>query len=199
MWFRGSQSTSIGGSAARKPKHWRSCCRLAHKLRWLLITPLGALVDPEVNKNLAIVSGRVGRVGRVGRCQRRPGLGEQQGIARHMRECSTAPWLSRSTRSARSSPAQNHTHAEVSCWNRLDSCGEEYHRAVDKYFGSDRRPTIDETIAHYREKKIGLVMFTVDSESQLRRRRIPNEEICVAARKNSDMMVAFASIDPHQG
>ena len=53
--------------------------------------------------------------------------------------------------------------------------------------------------AHYREKKIGLVMFTVDSESQLGRRRIPNEEICEAAQKNSDMMVAFASIDPHKG
>jgi len=47
--------------------------------------------------------------------------------------------------------------------------------------------------------KIGLVMFTVDSESQLGRRRIPNEEICEAAQKNSDMMVAFASIDPHKG
>ncbi len=42
-------------------------------------------------------------------------------------------------------------------------------------------------------------MFTVDSESQLGRRRIPNEEICEAASQNSDMMVAFASIDPHKG
>jgi len=43
------------------------------------------------------------------------------------------------------------------------------------------------------------VMFTVDSEAQLGRRRIPNEEICEAAKKNSDMMIAFASIDPHKG
>jgi len=42
-------------------------------------------------------------------------------------------------------------------------------------------------------------MFTVDSEAKLGRRRIPNEEICEAAQKNSDMMVAFASIDPHKG
>ena len=56
-----------------------------------------------------------------------------------------------------------HTHAEVSCWNPFDNYGEEYDRAADKYFGSSRRPTIDETIAYYREKKIGLVMFTVDS------------------------------------
>jgi uncharacterized protein len=92
-----------------------------------------------------------------------------------------------------------HTHAEVSCRNPFDSYGEEYDRAADKFFGSDRRPTIAETVAYYRERKIGLVMFTVDSESQLGRRRIPNEEICDAARENSDMMVAFASIDPHKG
>jgi uncharacterized protein len=92
-----------------------------------------------------------------------------------------------------------HTHAEVSCRNPFDSYGEEYDRAADKYFGSNRRPTIAETVAYYRERKIGLVMFTVDSEAQLGRRRIPNEEICDAARENSDMMVAFASIDPHKG
>ena len=92
-----------------------------------------------------------------------------------------------------------HTHAEVSCRNPFDSYGEEYDRAADKYFGSNRRPTILETVAYYRERKLGLVMFTVDSEAQLGRRRIPNEEICDAARDNADMMIAFASIDPHKG
>ena len=92
-----------------------------------------------------------------------------------------------------------HTHAEVSCWNPGDSYGEEYDRAADKYFRSDRRPTIEETIAYYREQKIGLVMFTVDSEAQIGRRRIPNEEIAEAAQNNADMMIAFASIDPHKG
>ncbi|HEX5388545.1 MAG TPA: 4-hydroxyphenyl-beta-ketoacyl-CoA hydrolase, partial [Burkholderiaceae bacterium] len=42
-----------------------------------------------------------------------------------------------------------HTHAEVSCWNPFDNYGEEYDRAADKYFGSNRRPTIAETIAYY--------------------------------------------------
>jgi len=42
-------------------------------------------------------------------------------------------------------------------------------------------------------------MFTVDAETQLGRRRIPNEEIAQAARANADMMIAFASIDPHKG
>ena len=92
-----------------------------------------------------------------------------------------------------------HTHAEVSCWNPFDNYGEDIDRAADKYFGSSRRPTIDETVAYYREKNLGLIMFTVDSETQTGRRRIPNEEIAEAAQKNSDMMIAFASIDPHKG
>ena len=57
VWFQGSQSTSTGGSSARKAKHWRSICWLAQIMRWVLITPLGCLVEPEVNRNLAMVSG----------------------------------------------------------------------------------------------------------------------------------------------
>ena len=87
----------------------------------------------------------------------------------------------------------------MSCRNPFDNYAEDYDRAADKYFGSSQRPTIAETVAYYRERKLGLVMFTVDSESQIGRRRIPNEEIAQAARENSDMMIAFASIDPHKG
>jgi predicted TIM-barrel fold metal-dependent hydrolase len=92
-----------------------------------------------------------------------------------------------------------HTHAEVSCWNPFDAYGEEYDRAADKYFKSARRPTIAETVAYTRERQIGLGMFTVDAESKLGRRRIPNEEIAEAARNNADMMIAFGSVDPHKG
>ena len=92
-----------------------------------------------------------------------------------------------------------HTHAEVSCWNPFDSYGEAYDRAADKYFRSSRRPSIAETVANYRERRIGLVMFMVDAEANLGRRRIPNEEIAEAARLNADVMIAFASVDPHKG
>ena len=92
-----------------------------------------------------------------------------------------------------------HTHAEISCWNPFDNYAEDYDRAADKYFKSSRRPTIDESVAFYRERNIGLVMFTVDSETQIGRRRVPNEEITEAAAKNSDIMIAFGSIDPHKG
>ena len=92
-----------------------------------------------------------------------------------------------------------HTHAEVSCWNPFDNYGEEYDRAADKYFRSGRRPSIQESIDYYRERKIGLVMFGVDAEANMGRRRIPNEEIAEAAQQNADIMIAFGSIDPHKG
>ena len=92
-----------------------------------------------------------------------------------------------------------HTHAEVSCRQPADEVWQEYEDAASKYFKASKRPTIPETIAYYRERKIGLVMFTVDCEHELGSRRIPNEEIIDAARENSDIMVAFASIDPHKG
>ena len=92
-----------------------------------------------------------------------------------------------------------HTHAEVSCRNPADALWQPYEDAASSYFKVGKRPTIAETIAYYRERKIGLVMFTVDSEHQIGNRRIPNEEVAEAAAANSDMMIAFASIDPHKG
>ncbi|SHE47869.1 hypothetical protein SAMN02745117_00347 [Lampropedia hyalina DSM 16112] len=92
-----------------------------------------------------------------------------------------------------------HTHAEVSCCQAHDPYAEEFDRAADRYFHSDRRPTIAETVAYYRERNIGLVMFTVDSETQIGRHRIRNEEVADFAQAHSDMMIAFASIDPHKG
>jgi predicted TIM-barrel fold metal-dependent hydrolase len=42
-------------------------------------------------------------------------------------------------------------------------------------------------------------MFTVDMEAGTGIQRIRNEEIAEAAAANSDIMLAFASIDPHKG
>ena len=92
-----------------------------------------------------------------------------------------------------------HTHAEVSCRQEPDEAWQAFEAASAKYFKAGKRPTIAESIAYYRERKIGLVMFTVDSEHEIGARRISNEEVADAARENSDMMIAFASIDPHKG
>ncbi|PTM61817.1 amidohydrolase family protein [Phreatobacter oligotrophus] len=92
-----------------------------------------------------------------------------------------------------------HTHAEVSCRQEPDPYWTPFEEAAGKYFKVGKRPTIAETIAHYRKHKIGLVMFTVDTEAEIGNRRIANDEIADAARDNADMMIAFASIDPHKG
>ena len=59
VWFQGSQSTSTGGSSASTGIDWRICCWLAHHMPWVLITALGSLVEPEVKRNLVMVSGPV--------------------------------------------------------------------------------------------------------------------------------------------
>jgi predicted TIM-barrel fold metal-dependent hydrolase len=92
-----------------------------------------------------------------------------------------------------------HTHAEVSCRQEYDEAQRPFDDAASKYFKADKRKTIAETVAYYRERKIGLVMFTVDSEFEMGVKRIPNQEVVDAARENPDMMIAFASIDPHKG
>src|SRR5262245_9758005 len=93
-----------------------------------------------------------------------------------------------------------HTHAERSCRQSLDAIQAEFDTAASKYFKIDtKRPTIPETVAYYRERKIGFVMFTVASEAGTGIKRIANEEIAEAARDNADIMLAFASIDPHKG
>jgi uncharacterized protein len=92
-----------------------------------------------------------------------------------------------------------HTHADVSCRQPPDEVWQAYEDAASKYFKTSKRPTITDTIAYYRERKIGLVMFTVDAEHEIGAKRIPNEEVRDAACANSDLMIAFASIDPHKG
>jgi len=92
-----------------------------------------------------------------------------------------------------------HTHAEISCRQPEDDYANDIEEQKRKYFKSGKPPTILETVAFYREQKVGLVMFTVDTEFEIGRRRVPNEEVMEAAAANSDMMMAFGSVDPHKG
>ncbi|HEX2887817.1 MAG TPA: 4-hydroxyphenyl-beta-ketoacyl-CoA hydrolase, partial [Vineibacter terrae] len=59
-----------------------------------------------------------------------------------------------------------HTHAEVSSRQPADVLWQPFEEAANVYFKAGKRPTIEDTIAYYRERRIGLVMFTVDSEFQ---------------------------------
>lgn len=93
-----------------------------------------------------------------------------------------------------------HVHAEVSCHDPEDPIFGTFADAATTYFKAPRqRPTIAQTIAHYRAQQIGFVMFTVDMEAGTGIRRIRNEEIAQAAADNGDIMIAFASVDPHKG
>jgi uncharacterized protein len=94
-----------------------------------------------------------------------------------------------------------HTHAEVSSSGE-GSLSEELEVASAEYFkvgGRDRKPTLDEIGAYYRELKMAAVVFTVDAESATGTKAVPNEEIAEAALRYPDAIIPFASIDPAKG
>jgi predicted TIM-barrel fold metal-dependent hydrolase len=72
-------------------------------------------------------------------------------------------------------------------------------QAAKKYFGEsgasrDRRALAD----YYRLRKIACVVFTVD-ETLTGRPQVSNESVAEFAAENSDIAIAFASINPHRG
>ena len=93
-----------------------------------------------------------------------------------------------------------HTHAERSAHGDEDEVALEYLAAAKKYFGGDpQRPTAQEVADYYRQRNMAAIVFTVDDESGMGRRRVPNEEVAEVARANSDVLIPFASVDPHKG
>ena len=48
-----------GGFSARNGQTWAIACWFEHSMRWVLITPFGMPVEPEVNRYLHTVSGRM--------------------------------------------------------------------------------------------------------------------------------------------
>ena len=92
-----------------------------------------------------------------------------------------------------------HTHVEMSQAGG-DSLPDELREAAVRHFrGESARPTAEELATYYRERRMMAVIFTVDSESFTGQERVPNEEIAEVARANSDVLIPFASIDPHKG
>jgi uncharacterized protein len=77
--------------------------------------------------------------------------------------------------------------------------GDAVNEATRKYFGAtDARPSGRELAEYYRSKKIGCVVFSVD-ERLTGRKQVPNDEVAALAAENSDVMIAFASVDPTRG
>jgi uncharacterized protein len=85
-----------------------------------------------------------------------------------------------------------HVHIESNTNNATDE-------AARKYFHeTGPRPTPEELAGYYRSRKIGCVVFSVD-EHLTGRPQVPNDEVAALAAKNSDIMLAFASVDPTRG
>ncbi|MEV4350172.1 amidohydrolase family protein [Actinoplanes sp. NPDC049596] len=93
-----------------------------------------------------------------------------------------------------------HTHAEVGPGGHL-SLGPELLGASAAYFKAQgrRHPSIDEMAAYYRERRMAAVVFTVDAEHLTGHPRIRNEEVAAGCAAHPDVLIPFASIDPHKG
>jgi uncharacterized protein len=71
--------------------------------------------------------------------------------------------------------------------------------AATRWKTSKTTVTPDQIADYYRSRKMACVLFTVDAESGLGRKRVPNEAVVQAARDHPDVIIPFASIDPWKG
>ena len=93
-----------------------------------------------------------------------------------------------------------HTHAERNAGEEQDPVTGEVLEAAARYFGgSPSQPTAQEVADYYRERSMAAVIFTVDDEAGMGRRRLGNAEVLAAAAANPDVLIPFASVDPRKG
>jgi hypothetical protein len=86
-----------------------------------------------------------------------------------------------------------HVHIEP------DPTGNAAEEAARKYFGNTGVSYSRKDLAdYYRSRKIGCVVFSVD-ERLTGRPQVPNDEVAAFAAENSDIVMAFASVDPMRG
>lgn len=93
-----------------------------------------------------------------------------------------------------------HTHAEVSA-KGASAISDELAGASASYFKveGNRKPTVPEIAAYYRQRKMAAVVFPVDGEAATGLPPVPNEEVAEACAENADVLIPFASIDPWKG
>jgi predicted TIM-barrel fold metal-dependent hydrolase len=92
-----------------------------------------------------------------------------------------------------------HVHIEVGP-DGEDHLSPVLREAASRYFkGAVHLPSIDEVADYYRERRMVAVVFGVDSALTTFQPRIPNSHIVEGARRHSDVLIPFASIDPRRG
>ncbi len=95
-----------------------------------------------------------------------------------------------------------HTHVQLSVSDSQEETGGDGFTAMAKYFkaGKVTRFTVPMLAEYYRERRMAAVVFTVDSVHLTGRDPHPaNEEIADQAAEHSDVLIPFASVDPHRG
>ena len=73
--------------------------------------------------------------------------------------------------------------------------------ASAKYFkaGDNRTPDLAEIADYYRERRLAAVVFTVDAHTATGHPALSSERIVAEAAEHDDVLVPFASVDPHDG
>lgn len=97
-----------------------------------------------------------------------------------------------------------HTHAEEPCCTHRDDGYNDFQAAMARYFRNPAGeqgmlPTVPQTAAYFRERRIAAVIFPVDAERETGFRRYSNEEVAQLCAENDDILIPFASIDPAKG
>ena len=93
-----------------------------------------------------------------------------------------------------------HVHVEQDSHGRF-ALDQELLDASASYFSSSehRTPTLAHIAAHYRERRIGAVVFTVDATAATGHPALSSEEIADLAAEHADVLIPFGSVDPHGG
>ncbi|MDX6744216.1 amidohydrolase family protein [Actinocorallia sp. A-T 12471] len=91
-----------------------------------------------------------------------------------------------------------HVHVEQDNHGHLALDGE-LMDASAAYFraGQNRTPTVADIAAHYRERRMAAVIFTVDAATALGHPALSSAEIADAAAAHPDVLIPFGSVDPH--
>jgi uncharacterized protein len=93
-----------------------------------------------------------------------------------------------------------HVHAERNAGEPQDPVTLEVLDAAAKYFGgSPPQPTAQDVADYYRQRNMVAVIFNVDDEAGMGRRRLGNSEVLEVARANPDVLIPFGSVDPRKG
>ena len=93
-----------------------------------------------------------------------------------------------------------HVHVE-SDGHGHHSLDDELMAASARYFGAgtNRTPDLAEIADHYRQRRLAAVVFTVDAHTATGHPALSSERIVTEAAAHADVLLPFASVDPHDG